>query len=54
MKGEKGNMTTFLIGIVALMFLGVFAEIIDELKGIRKALETIVRSVSIYEIKDNS
>ena len=36
------------------VFIGLIVEIVDELKGIRKALETIVRSVSIYEIKDNS
>lgn len=47
-------MLTVLICIASLGLFGVLSEIADELKGIRKALETIVRSVSIYEIKDNS
>ena len=47
-------MKALLIVLIALIFLGVLAEIVEELKGIRQALETIVRSVSIYEIKDNS
>lgn len=47
-------MLTVLICIASLGLFVVLSEIVDELKGIRQALETIVRSVSIYEIKDNS
>ena len=49
-----GLVLWIVVSLMVLAFLGLIVEIVDELKGIRKALETIVRSVSVYEIKDNS
>ena len=47
-------MKALMVALIVLAFLGVLNEIAEEMRKIRKELEKIMRSVSIYEVSEKS